>query len=349
MPAAVSKPLAYPTRRTGAYMSALVILLASLVSPLRLLGQEGAPGCDSTRTCVTNWVFRRNVDEVYVLFAATVKGKPVPDLAASDIKIRDDGKPPEKVLGFYTQDAVPVRLGILVDTSGSVHSRFRGEQAAAGAFLANVIRPRQDLAFVIGFSDIPELKQDFTNNPGKLWRGVTTLTDEEHNTALFDATVDGCQKLATHAEDHFVARVLIILSDGEENSSRRSLDEVIRAAQGYDVAIYSIWTHDPALESYGGKKELSKLARETGGRFLAPHSAEEAKSEFALLAQELHSRYAIAYRPADLNLDGRYRLVHINARKRGNKVHIQARKGYYAGSHTYLSSRQRQFTSFDDP
>ena len=333
-------------------ISKIVMFLILLLSPFSILGQVNVFGnaaattCDNARTCSNNWSFRRDVDEVYLLFTAFVHGKLVPDLVASDIAVLDDRKSPEKVLGFYTQRDIPVRLGILVDTSGSVYSQFHNEQAAAGKFLADVLRPYHDIAFVMGFAETSEVKQDFTNNPGELWRGITTLTDEHHNTALFDAVIDGCRKLAARQENNFVAKALIILSDGEENSSRSSVDDALRTAQESDVTIYAIRTHDPLLASYGDNKELRSLATETGGRVLSPSSAGEFGSALAQLAEELHSRYAIAYRPADFTLDGHYRLVRIDARKRGKKVKIHGRKGYYAGAHASIVPELHQFTAF---
>lgn len=329
------------------------MLFILFVPGLSLQGQDhdfanvSGVGCNSARNCMGDWLVRKDVNEVYFLFTASIHGKLISDLAVTDITVWDDRKPPEKVLAFYTQNQVPVRLGILVDTSGSVYSQFHQEQAAAGTFLARVIRPYQDKAFVMGFSDISEIKQDFTNNPGQLWRGITTLTDEEHNTALFDAVLAGCRKLAADRENQFVARALIILSDGEENSSRSTLDDTIRAAQASDVTVYAIWTHDHGSLFYGGNDELKKLATKSGGRVISPRSPHEFGPALAQIAEELHSRYAIAYRPADFNMDGRYRRVRITAQQRGKKIKIHGRNGYYAGTPTNVVTAPHEFMALE--
>jgi VWFA-related protein len=155
--------------------------------------------------------------------------------------------------------------------------------------------------------------------------------------------IEGCKKLAVHREDQFVARALIILSDGEENSSRNTLDDAIRATQASDVIVYAIWTHDPRSLSYAGNEDFTKLATESGGRVLSARSADEFGPALAQIAEELHSRYAIAYRPSDFNLDGHYRPVRITAQKRGKKVKIHGRKGYYAGVHTSIVTEHHQF------
>lgn len=332
----------------------IATFLVLLVSPFSMLGQvnkfahASAPTCDTAQDCAGNWSFRKDVDEVYLLFTAFDHGELVSDLAATDVAVFDDHKPPERVLGFYTQRDIPVRLGILVDTSGSVASQFRHEQAAAGKFLVDVLRPDHDLAFVMGFADISEVSQDFTNNPGQLWRAITTLIDEQQSTALFDAVISGCKKLFAHRETQFAARVLIILSDGGENSSHNTLDDALRTAQESDVTVYVIWTHDPLFAFDNGSKDLARLAAETGGRLLSPRSAGEFGSPLSQLAEELHSRYAIAYRPADFKLDGHYRPVHIEARKRGNRIKIHGRKGYYAGAKASIATEPHRFTASED-
>ena len=328
----------------------LGLLISRLVSPAQVRdGIVRLAGCDDAPMCQSTWSFRKNVHEVYFLFTASLHGKFIRDLGASDIKVSDDRKPPDQILGFYTQRELPLRLGTLVDTSGSVSSQFEFEQASAGAFLAHVVRPEQDLAFVMGFSDIPEVKQDFTNNAGRLWRGVATLSDEERSTALFDAIIEGCRTLAAHPEDQFVARTLVVLSDGDDNSSRATLQDAIRNAQSSDVTIYAISAPGP-FASDVGNQNLKKLAEQTGGRILYSGSADDLRSVFALLLEELHSRYAIAYRPAQFNLNGQYRRIEIKAEKSGKKLKIHGRRGYYAGIRTNVPDEAfHQITRLDTP
>jgi VWFA-related protein len=273
---------------------------------------------------------------VYVLFSASSHGKFVSDLGAEDISVLDDGLAPEKMLAFYGQRNLPLRMGLLIDTSPSVYSRFAFEQDAAREFLTHVVRSDSDKAFVMGFADYPQLTRTFTSSPAELWPAVASLVNQGNSTALFDAVVEGCRKLSNHAEHQFVARTLVVVSDGEENSSLATLYRTVLAAQEFDVTIYTISTRTPwhHRDSADGDRILKTLAEETGGRALFPESPRKFRSAFAHVAEELHSRYAISYRPAHFVLDDHYRRIQINAERSGKKLKVHGRKGYYATAHT---------------
>jgi len=283
-----------------------------------------------------DWSYHKDVQEVYVLFSASSHGRFVSDLGAEDISVKDDGSAHAKMLEFYTQRDLPLRMGLLIDTSPSVYSRFAFEQDAAREFLAHVLRSDRDEAFVMGFADYPQLMQTFTRSPVELWTAVASLVDQGDSTALFDDVVEGCRKLSTHAEDQFVARTLVVVSDGEDNSSLATRYRTLLAAQESDVTIYTISTRTPwdHRKSGEGDRILKTLAEETGGRALFPESPHNFRSAFAHIAEELHSRYAISYRPAHFVLNDHYRRIQINAERSGKKLKVHGRKGYYATAHT---------------
>jgi len=282
------------------------------------------------------WSYRKNVQEVYVLFSASSHGRFVSDLRAEDIKVLDDESAPEKMVAFYPQPDLPLRVGLLIDTSPSVYSRFTFEKDAAHEFLTDVIRSDSDEAFVMGFADYPQLVQTFTSSPVELWPVVASLVDQGDSTALFDAVVEGCRQLSNHPEHRFVARTLVVVSDGDENSSLATLHRTLLAAQESDVTIYTISTRTPWHHSGSadGDRILKTLAEETGGRALFPESPHNFRSAFAHIAEELHSRYAISYRPAHFVLDDHYRRIQINADRSGKKLKVHGRKGYYATAHS---------------
>jgi Ca-activated chloride channel family protein len=163
-------------------------------------------------------------------------------------------------------------------------------------------------------------------------------------TALYDAVRAACQKLRNHAEQDMVARVLVVLSDGQNDAGVVSLERAIDAAQEAEVTIYAISTNystsfgvpDPAADQ--GNSDLRKLAEQTGGRILFPHDPKQVAKAFAKISEELRSRYAVSYKPAAFTPDGRYRTIKIEARKTGEKLEIRARKGYYARAASWLSS-----------
>jgi VWFA-related protein len=267
-----------------------------------------------TQISSEEWSFTKEVNEVNVLFIATRHGKFIRDLSQKDITVVDDEKAPEAILGFRTEQGLPLRVGLIIDTSESVNWRFRFEQKGASAFIHQAVRRDADQAFVLGFSDKPLLAQDFSNDPELLSRGVQRLSIRGA-TALYDAVVAACHKLVVHPEQDMVARVLVLLSDGQSNAGRASLEEAIDIAEQSQVVIYTINTNYGYIQGYDheGDRNLRRLANQTGGLMLTPGSPKEVGKAFATIARELRNRYAIAYRPADFKVDGRYREITIRA------------------------------------
>src|SRR5437870_11275098 len=130
------------------------------------------------------WLMTTHVNEVNVLFIAAHKGASLSALSRDDILVRDDNKPPAAMLGFRTEHELALRVGVAIDTSSSVTSRFRFEQAAASAFFHQVLNRQSDLGFVIGFENYPTVTQDFVGDPNLLSQGVQRLKvgEELHST-----------------------------------------------------------------------------------------------------------------------------------------------------------------------
>jgi Ca-activated chloride channel homolog len=291
------------------------------------------PGPVST----SEWSFSKEVNEVNLLFVATHNGRFIDDLSQNDITVLDDRKPPAAILGFRSERELPLRVGLVIDTSSSVTSRFRFEQRGASAFLFEALRHKGDKAFVMGFSNDQKLAQDFSSDPESLSQGVQRLTIGG-GTALYDAVAAGCEKLLAAPEHDMIARVLVVLSDGQNNAGHADLETAISIAQQAQVAIYTVstnyqYTFDSADENWdakNGNDNLRRLAEQTGGRLLTPPDAKSVGKAFAKIAEELRSRYAIAYRPADFKADGHYRKISLAAHRPGEKLQIRTRKGYYA-------------------
>jgi len=280
------------------------------------------PGSDSILT------IKKRVDEVNVLFIATDRhGKFVRNLNQSDFAILDDHKPPQAIVNFGHQTDLPLELGLLVDTSGSVNSRFSFEQEAAVSFMQHTLRARFDRAFIMGFAKQSRVAQDFTDNIEMLETAVHGL----HNgggTALYDAIYRACRdKLSKDQQDHPVRKALIVVSDGEDNQSDVSRAQAIEMAQRSEVIIYAISTDDSGL-ILRGDKILQQLADATGGRAFFPFKMKDVTHAFSAIEDELRSQYMVSYRPADFDADGRYRSIEITALKKD--LQVRARKGYYA-------------------
>ncbi|HEV2400082.1 MAG TPA: VWA domain-containing protein [Candidatus Sulfotelmatobacter sp.] len=268
------------------------------------------------------------VNEVNVLFIATDKhGKFVRDLNEKDFSILDDHKPPQAILNFRRETDLPLHLGLLVDVSGSVGSRFNFEQEAATSFLQHTIRTGFDKAFVMGFNSHTQMAQDFTDEYPRLYWAVHKL----HNgggTALYDAVYRACkEKLLKDHSERPVRKAIIVVSDGEDNQSEVSKAQAIEMAQRAEVIIYAISTDDSGLVMRGDRV-LEQLAEATGGRAFFPFKMKDITRSFAAIEDELRSQYVVSYKPADFDADGRYRTIQISSLKKD--VGVRARKGYFA-------------------
>jgi VWFA-related protein len=272
--------------------------------------------------------FHKRVDEVNVLFIATDKhGKFVRDLNESDFTILDDHKPPQSILNFRRETDLPLHLGLLIDVSGSVHSRFEFEQDAAVSFLQHTVRASFDKAFVVGFNQQSQMTQDFTDNVSLLSAGVHRLQDGG-GTALYDAIYRVCKdKFLKDRPDHPARKAIVVVSDGEDNQSEVSRAQAIEMAQRAEVIIYAISTDDSGL-ILRGDKVLEQLASATGGRAFFPFKMKDMTHSFGAIEDELRSQYVVSYKPADFDADGRFRSIEISALKKD--LQVRARKGYFA-------------------
>jgi Ca-activated chloride channel family protein len=275
------------------------------------------------------WTIRTSVDDVAVFFSVSSHGHMINDLEQSDIQIRDDNKPPKKIMQFIPQAKLPLRLALLVDTSGSVHDRFSFEKHAAAKFVEKILNGTSDLGFVEGFATEPTTTQDFSAQPAELGNGIEKLANGG-GTALFDAVAFACGKLAAYPEGTHVARVLVILSDGEDNSSHSTLKQSIQASEWAGVTIYTISTREDRGDKTDADRILEALAENSGGEAMFPGDVLTLNKSFDKLHDLIRSRYFIAYKPADFQPNGSYRAISIVAEKNGKHLQVRARKGYHA-------------------
>lgn len=308
---------------------------------------EPRPG--PTRSNDTGWTFRSNVDEVPVIFAATDHGKAVTGLTQDEVTIRDSGQLPTVVTTFRGEAELPLRLGLVIDTSESITSRFAFEQAAAIHFVSKVVAGNDDRAFVVGFSNSVLLVQDFTGENGRISKAINKLAPAG-GTALWDAVTFAADKLATRPDEQPVAKVLVVISDGNDNSSSVSLKRAIEAAENADVFLYTVSTReDRDLNATikdtasRGDRALKTLAESTGGRAFFPGSVHNMDHSLRELQQVIRGRYFVSYKPALFKRDGGFRNIDITAHQSGRKLRVYARKGYYArqsppGSQSRLES-----------
>jgi Ca-activated chloride channel homolog len=268
-----------------------------------------------------------SVNEVSVVFTVTDKhNRYVKDLTKQDFAVLDDERPVINLRSFRRETDLPLQVGLLVDASNSIRDRFKFEQESAIEFLNQTIRPRYDRAFVVGFDVTPELTQDFTDDTNRLADGVRAMRPGG-GTAMYDALYFACRdKLLKSPQNSSVRRAIILVSDGEDNSSHVTREEAIAMALRANTIVYTISTSFPSGGS--GDRVLQRIAEATGGRSFQPFQLTEVANAFAEIQDDLRSQYELSYRPDNLAHDGRYRTIAITALHKGLKV--RSRNGYYA-------------------
>ena len=273
-------------------------------------------------------VLHVGVNEVNLIFTVTDKhGHYIPNLKQSDFALLDDQKAPERVTSFRQQINLPLRVGILIDTSTSIRTRFQFEQQSAIEFLLNVLKSKSDRAFVMGFDVTPDVTQDWTNNLDGLETGINRLRPGG-GTALFDAVYSACRdKLLSERGPDPVRKAIILLSDGDDNQSHVYPDEAIKMCQRAETIIYTISTNWTPSRGKGDEA-LTRMAEETGGRVFFPPSVEEVSNSFKGIEEELRSQYALTYTPADFKYDGAFRPIYLYCNDR--RYTARAKKGYFA-------------------
>ncbi len=273
-------------------------------------------------------VIHVGVNEVNLIFTVTDKhGHYIPNLRQSDFALLDNQRAPERINSFHQQINLPLRVGIVIDASTSIRTRFQFEQQSASEFLLQVLKSRADRAFVMGFDVTPTVTQDWTNNIDGLETGINRLRPGG-GTALFDAVYTACRdKMLTERGPEPVRKAMILISDGDDNQSRVHPDEAIKMCERAETIIYAISTNWTPSRGKGDKV-LSDMAVATGGEVFFPPSVEQMSESFHNIEEELRSQYALNYTPADFKYDGAFRSIYLYCTDR--RYQVRAKKGYFA-------------------
>jgi VWFA-related protein len=269
-----------------------------------------------------------NVNEVNLIFTVTDKhGHYIPNLRQSDFALLDDRKAPEHVKSFHQQINLPLRVGIVIDASTSIRSRFEFEQQSATEFLLEILKTRSDRAFVMGFDVTPTVTQDWTNNLDGLETGVNRMRPGG-GTALYDAVYTACRdKLMGERGPEPVRKAMVLISDGEDNVSHVYQSEAIKMCQRAETIIYAISTNWTPSRGKGDQA-LTQMSEETGGQVFFPPTVEEMTNSFHDIEEALRSQYALIYTPADFKEDGAFRPIYLYCHDRSYIV--RTRMGYFA-------------------
>jgi Ca-activated chloride channel homolog len=268
-----------------------------------------------------------NVELVNVLFTVTDRrGKLVTDLDKNELKLYEDNKP-QSITNFSRETDLPLTIAVLIDTSTSIRDRFKFEQEAAIDFLYRTLRPKKDKALLITFDSAIELIQDFSDNPEVLAKAIRQVRPGG-GTKMLDALYLACQE---KLKGETGRKIIILISDGDDNLSLETVSSTLEMAQRSDVALFAISTNSSGffgLTAPKSDKLLKRLAEETGGRAFFPFKAEDLSQSFQDISAELRSQYSLAYRSSNPGRDGTFRAIKIESERKNVKV--KSRKGYYA-------------------
>jgi VWFA-related protein len=297
-------------------------------------------------------VERIDTDLTSVLLSATDgKRRFVNTLRAEDVRLLEDGVE-QRVASFERETDVPLSLVLLVDASASQEKVLKQEQEAASAFIRSVLRPARDTAAVLSFTGITRIEQPSTPDAPRLLAAIDSLkvvytnrSPECQNleapsdvrlrclTGVWDAVVLSVQEVLSRTPER-TRRAVILLSDGDDTSSRVRLYQAAEYAVRHNTVVYSIGIRDKGF-GFGEMRRdfLQSLSDQTGGRAFFPKKPADLASAFAQIEQELRSQYLITYAPTNRARDGSFRklLIEItNPDLRKQNLRLLYRQGYYA-------------------
>jgi VWFA-related protein len=260
------------------------------------------------------------------------KGLPVRDLQREHFAVYEDKVLQE--ISLFKQEDVPLSVCLVVDTSSSMYDKLDNLNVAATTFVQE--SNPEDETSVVSFANRVHLDQDFTTDTSKLSRAIEGI-NPRGSTSLYDAVFLAAKHLSD--EGFREKKVLLIISDGEDNHSKYKLEEVLEAIRESKITLYSIGL----LSSYSGilngsafsdtgRKALKQLAEVTGGEAFFPKGEKDVAKVCKRIARDLRSQYTIGYKPSNDKLDGSWRktVVQINLPKSAPKVQVRTRQGYYA-------------------
>jgi VWFA-related protein len=307
---------------------------------------QNPPAGQATPPPVTGQPIRVSSNLVNIIATVvTRREKLVTDLEKPEFRVFEDGRE-QKIEFFARETDLPLRIGLLLDTSNSIRERLEFEKDAAIDFLHNTLRRKKDQAFLMIFDNEPSIIQSYTDDLGVLTEAVQRQR-AGGGTALYDAVIQASDKLAQappSADGSPVRRVIVVITDGDDNLSSGARGAAVEAAERGGVAIYCIsssteWvnasdTNDPRKKverkmlKTKPDQVLDQFAGETGGRSFYPYSVDDLGQSFQDIGDELRNQYALAYLPPAGSQDGRMHSLKVEVARKG--LIVRTRKGYYA-------------------
>ena len=256
----------------------------------------------------------------------------VTDLKEEDFQIFED-KVPQKIVAFAHQSDLPLDVAVLMDTSNSVKPKLKFEKDSAVSFLETMLSSRKDRALFATFDSQIVLHQDFTNRLDQLSNAVYKVK-AQGETRMYDAVYQVCEEKMAASPGR--RRAMVIITDGEDTASERTLNNAIDLAQLNETVIFAISTKAGGLFGVQGgmvdrkeDKDIKRLAEETGGRAFFTAEVIELEKSLAAIARELRSQYLVAYSPTNENFDSKFRKIEVKLPGKKD-LRVRTKTGYNA-------------------
>jgi VWFA-related protein len=263
---------------------------------------------------------------------ADQRGNFVPNLNSGNFRVFENKI--EQKISLFSRDDVPVTMGLIIDNSASMREKREQVNTAAMTFV-RTSNP-QDEAFVVNFNDEYYLDTDgdFTSDEKNLEEALSRI-DSRGSTAFYDALVGSIDHLKKAHRDK---RVLLVITDGVDNSSRESFEDTVKVAEQSNAAVYAIgvFSEDDRQHAKAdvrkAKRDLKTLADATGGQAYFPDTLAEVVPICQQVAHEIRNQYTLGYYPTDTNKDGTFRALKVDVIAPGGyeKLSVRTRIGYYA-------------------
>lgn len=270
-------------------------------------------------------VFRTDT-RLVVLHASVVdrRGTLITDLTEDAFTVYENDV--EQKITLFRREDVPVSMGLVIDSSGSMHEKRSEVESAALALVEN--SNRQDEVFIVNFNDEAFLDTPFTSDVKKMEEGLTRI-DSRGGTAMRDALSMSMDYLVDEAKKD--KKVLLVVTDGDDNTSDVTLERLVRKAQQSEVLLYSIGLihQEKRRERNRAQRALNALAEASGGLAYFPEELAEVQAICERVAHEIRNQYVIAYSPSNQDMDGSYRRIRVQVKGR-SRAEVRTRSGYYA-------------------
>ena len=297
------------------------------------IGPLQAPPTQDFNTPTTPYTFNVSVDEVSLTFhASDFNNVPINDLQLSDLRILDNGKSPRRIISFDSYLNLPIRAGILIDTSRSMLRDLRLNRSIANTYAQRLLHQQTDLAFIQRFDSESKVLQDWTADSFLLAASIDNVASDHASrlggTIVFDALYRACHEQFGKTGKTITGNFILIFSDGEDNASRARLSDDIDACQQNHTAIYAFSDEPDSHFPSAGLKTLNELAAKSGGRVFFDQTEKGIWNDLRIIEADQRNQYRLIYKPANLKPDGFFHHIKLDSPTRGGVITV--RSGYYA-------------------